>query len=207
MKTSNIRVIFSDIGGVLLTNGWGHGSRQKAAQLFGFDYDEMNALHEFIFNVYEMGKISLDTYLDTILFYQSRDFTREDLKAFMFSQSEELPELLQWMTEWKKGQGDELRIFSINNEGKELNDYRIRKFKLYRCFDGFISSCEVGMRKPDPEIFSLAMGIAHCTPDECLYIDDRLMIVEAARGAGIKSIQHKTPEETKAFLERCISTR
>jgi putative hydrolase of the HAD superfamily len=104
MKTSNIRVIFSDIGGVLLTNGWGHGSRQKAAQLFGFDYDEMNALHEFIFNVYEMGKISLDTYLDTILFYKSRDFTREDLKAFMFSQSEELPELLQWMTEWKKGQ-------------------------------------------------------------------------------------------------------
>jgi putative hydrolase of the HAD superfamily len=63
------------------------------------------------------------------------------------------------------------------------------------------------MRKPDPEIFSLAMGIAHCTPDECLYIDDRLMIVEAARGAGIKSIQHKTPEETKAFLERCISAR
>jgi putative hydrolase of the HAD superfamily len=204
MKTSNIRVIFSDIGGVLLTNGWGHKSRQKAAQVFGFDYEEMNALHEFIFNVYEMGKISLDTYLDTTLFYRSRDFTREDVKAFMFSQSEELPELLQWLTEWKRNHNEDLKIFSINNEGKELNDYRIRKFKLFRCFDGFISSCEVGMRKPDPEIFSLAMGIAHATPDECLYIDDRLMIVEAARGAGIKSIQHKTVEETKAFLEQSV---
>jgi putative hydrolase of the HAD superfamily len=207
MKTSNIRVIFSDIGGVLLTNGWGHQSRQKAAQVFDFDYEEMNALHEFIFNVYEMGKISLDTYLDTTLFYQPRDFTREDVKAFMFSQSEELPELLQWLTEWKKQHGADLKIFSINNEGKELNDYRIRKFKLFRCFDGFISSCEVGMRKPDPEIFSLAMGIAHCTPDECLYIDDRLMIVEAARGAGIKSIQHKTVEATRAFLEQYVPVR
>lgn len=203
MKTSNIRIIFSDIGGVLLTNGWGHQSRQKAAQVFGFDYEEMNALHEFIFNVYEMGKISLDTYLDTVLFYRSRDFTREDVKAFMFAQSEELPELLPWLIEWKKTQPD-LKFIAINNEGKELNDYRIRKFKLFRCFDAFISSCEVGMRKPDPEIFSLAMGIAHAYPDECLYIDDRLMIVEAARGAGIKAIQHKNFEGTKAFLEECV---
>lgn len=207
MRTSNIRVILSDIGGVLLTNGWDHRSRQKAANQFSFDYEEMNTLHEFIFNIYEIGKISLDTYLDTILFYRPRDFTREDVKAFMFAQSEALPEMLDWFAAWKQEQGDGLKIFSVNNEGKELNDYRIRKFKLYRCFDGFISSCEVGMRKPDPGIFHLAMGIAHAQPDECLYIDDRLLIVEAARSAGIKAIQHKTMADTKAFLESHLAPR
>jgi len=102
MQTAAPRIIFSDIGGVLLTNGWGHQSRQKAAGVFGFDYEEMNALHEFIFNIYEIGKITLDTYLDTILFYRPRDFTREDVKAFMFAQSQELPEMLYWFIDWKK---------------------------------------------------------------------------------------------------------
>ena len=60
------KILFSDIGGVLLTNGWGHKSRETAAEKFGIDYGEMDALHDFIFNVYEMGKISLDVYLDTI---------------------------------------------------------------------------------------------------------------------------------------------
>jgi putative hydrolase of the HAD superfamily len=203
MHKTNVKIIFSDIGGVLLTNGWGHQSRQKAAEVFGFDYEEMNVLHEFIFNIYEMGKISLDAYLDTTLFHRPREFTREDVKAFMFAQSEELPDLLQWFVEWKRTQ-PELKFIAINNEGKELNDYRIKKFKLHRCFDAFISSCEVGMRKPDPGIFSLAMGVAQASPEECLYIDDRLMIVEAAKGAGIRAIQHKTFEGTKAFLEQCV---
>jgi putative hydrolase of the HAD superfamily len=204
MHKTNVKIIFSDIGGVLLTNGWGHGSRQKAAQVFGFDYEEMNALHEFIFNIYEIGKISLDAYLDTTLFFRPRDFTREDVKAFMFAQSEELPGMLQWFIEWKRAQPD-IKFIAINNEGKELNDYRIKKFKLHRCFDAFISSCEVGMRKPDPGIFNLAMGVAQASPEECLYIDDRLMIVEAAKGAGIRAIQHKTFEGTKAFLEQCVA--
>jgi putative hydrolase of the HAD superfamily len=204
MHKTNVKIIFSDIGGVLLTNGWGHQSRQKAAEVFGFDYEEMNVLHEFIFNIYEIGKISLDAYLDTILFHRPRDFTREDVKAFMFAQSEELPGTLQWLIEWKRAQPD-IKFIAINNEGKELNDYRIKKFKLHRCFDAFISSCEVGMRKPDPGIFSLAMGVAQASPEECLYIDDRLMIVEAAKGAGIRAIQHKTFEGTKAFLEQCVA--
>jgi putative hydrolase of the HAD superfamily len=204
MHKTNVKIIFSDIGGVLLTNGWGHQSRQKAAEVFGFDYDEMNALHEFIFNIYEIGKISLDAYLDTTLFHRPREFTREDVKAFMFAQSEELPGTLQWLIEWKRSQPD-IKFIAINNEGKELNDYRIKKFKLHRCFDAFISSCEVGMRKPDPGIFSLAMGVAQASPEECLYIDDRLMIVEAAKGVGIRAIQHKTFEGTKAFLEQCVA--
>lgn len=201
MKQGIHKVIFFDIGGVLLSNGWGHESRQAAAEKFGFDYEEMNRLHEFIFNVYEIGRITLDEYLDTVLFYQQRSFSREEIKSFMFAQSTELPQTLSWLIQWKQQHRDRFRVMSINNEGRELNDYRIRKFGLHRFFDAFISSCEVGMRKPDPGIFRLAIGIAGAKPEECFYFDDRAFLVEAAAKTGIQSYQHKSFHTTKEILE------
>ncbi|MNK14810.1 D-glucose-1-phosphatase [compost metagenome] len=199
-----IKVVFFDVGGVLLNNGWGHQSRQEAARLFNLDYSEMEVLHSFIFNVYEIGKITLDDYLDTVVFNHPRDFTKEDFKTFMFEQSEELPGLLQWLKDWKRSCG--FRIISINNEGKELNDYRIKKFGLHDCFDAFISSCEVGMRKPDPGIFKLAMGIAQVSTEECVYFDDRIMLAEAAQKLGIRSIHHQDFSSTKTILEEIKSS-
>lgn len=195
------KILFSDIGGVLLSNGWGHESRQAAAKKFNIDYSEMDVLHDFIFNVYEMGKISLDFYLDTVVFNHPRNFSRKAFKDFMFKQSVQLPHLIPWLVEWK-AKRHELKIISINNEGKELNQYRIKKFNLHNIFDAFVSSCEVGMRKPDPGIFSLALGIAQADPGECLYFDDRIMLVEAAKKAGIHAHLHKDFKTTSKIIER-----
>ncbi len=194
------KIFFFDIGGVLLTNGWGHESRQEAAGLFGYDYEEMEGLHNFIFNVYEIGHITLDEYLYRTIFSQPRNFTREDFKTFMFAQSKELPETLQWLKKWKKSNPD-CHIISINNEGKELNEYRIKKFGLHDFFDAFISSCEVGMRKPDPDIFKLALGIAQAEPAECIYFDDRLMLVNAAQKLGIPAFHHQGFSTTIKVIE------
>jgi putative hydrolase of the HAD superfamily len=199
MKIPEVKVIFLDIGGVLLSNGWGHESRQKAAEAFGLDYAEMDALHHFIFNVYEIGRISLLDYLDTVVFNEPRNFTKEDLRAFIFAQSTELPDMLQWFKDWKQSCG--FRVISINNEGKELNDYRIQKFGLHQCFDAFVSSCDVGMRKPDPGIFKLAMGIAQASPHQCVYFDDRPLLVQAAQQSGIRSFHHEGFSSTKKILE------
>lgn len=199
MEAAALKILFFDIGGVLLTNGWGRDSRKEAADKFGLDYDEVNELHNFIFNVYEIGSISLDEYLDTVVFNHPREFTREDFKDFMYSRSKELPGTLEWLKEWKKDCG--FRLISINNEGKELNDYRVKKFKLHDCFDAFVSSCEVNMRKPDPGIFKLAMGIAQALPQQCVYFDDRIMFVHAAQKLGIRSFQHTGFESTKKILE------
>lgn len=203
MNNSQIKIIFFDIGGVLLTNGWGHDSRKKAAAEFGCDFTEMEALHSFIFNIYEIGKLSLDEYLDVVVFNKPRVFTREDFKAFMYSRSVELPSMLQWLKELKKNQSW-IKFVSINNEGKELNDYRVKKFQLRTCFDAFISSCEVGMRKPDPGIFHLAMGVVQAAPHECLYFDDRIYLVEAAHRLGIRAYQHKSFAATKEVIESFI---
>jgi len=200
MENSQPKILFFDIGGVLLTNGWGHDSRKLAAEKFGLDYDELNTLHNYIFNVFEIGNITLDEYLEIVIFNHPRDFTMEDFKEFVFSRSKELPGLLQWMKEWKRDCG--FRVISINNEGKELNNYRVKKFKLHECFDAFISSCDVKMRKPDPNIFLLALGIAQAKPDQCYYFDDRLFQVETARSLGMHAFHHTSFEETKAILER-----
>ena len=200
MKSDRIKILFFDVGGILLTNGWGHESRRLAAEKFGLDYEAVNALHNFIFNVYEIGSITLDEYLDTVIFNQERDFTREEFKIFMYAQSVELPGTLQWLKKWKRDCG--FRIISINNEGKELNDYRVKKFGLHDCFDAFISSCEVGMRKPDPGIFKLAMGIAQVSAKQCVYFDDRIMFVNTAKTLGIQAYQHTSMDNTRKILEK-----
>src|SRR5690554_1847432 len=199
MNTLSPRVIFLDVGGVLLNNGWGHDSRRAACEKFNLNHDEFEVLHDFVFNLYEVGKITLDEYIETTIFNHPRTFTKKEVKSFMFSQSVLLPNMLQWLIEWKKKH--RIPIFSLNNEGKELNDYRIEKFGLHRCFDGFVSSCEVGMRKPDPGIYKLATGIVHVDPHECVYFDDRLMLVNAAAKHGIHSFHHQSFENTKQIFD------
>ncbi len=205
MSASSLKILFLDVGGVLLNNGWGHESREKAARQFNLNYEEIEVLHNFIFNVYEMGKITLAEYVDTVVFNHPRDFSRDDFKEFMFAESVELPDMLQWLIAWKRSNCG-FRIMSINNEGIELNQYRIDKFGLHDCFDAFISSGDVGMRKPDPNIFRLAMGIAQARPEQCVYFDDRLMLAKAAGQLGIKAYHHQGFLTTKKILEDLTHT-
>jgi putative hydrolase of the HAD superfamily len=198
------KVLFLDVGGVLLSNAWGHESREKAADLFNLDFKETEHLHNFIFNVYEIGKITLSEYIDIVVFNKERNFTRESFLEFMFSQSIELPGMLQWLIEWKT-ENRNMRVISINNEGKDLNNYRIEKFQLHRCFDAFVSSGEVGMRKPDPGIFQLAMGIAKVLPQHCYYFDDRIILAQAAARLGINAYQHLDLQSTKAIIEKIFT--
>lgn len=197
---SNVKVVFLDIGGVLLSNGWGHEARERAAKLFGFDYQEMEILHNFIYNVFEIGSISLDEYLDTTIFYKDRDFTKFEFKKFMYAESKELPDLLAWLKIWKRK--IQLPVFALSNESLELNDYRIQTFNLHQVFDGFFSSCYLRMRKPDPRIYIKAMQIVQVKPSECLYFDDRPMLVAAAKKLDMISIQHQDFETTKRILEK-----
>lgn len=204
MKTT-IRVIFLDIGGVILSNGWDHLSRQKAAENFGFSYDEMEKRHQCFFNIFETGGFTLDEYLDRVVFYHSQNFTKQEFKAFMFSQSVELPLMLPWLRKWKKE--IEIPVFSANNEARELNEYRIRTFSLHGVFDGFFSSCHLGFRKPDPRFFRAALSTAQVLPSETLYLDDRPQLVDAAKKLNIQAFLHQNFEKTKIILEKFIKNK
>ena len=186
------------MGGVILTNGWGRKSRELAADKFSLDFIDMNERHRMAFDSYETGKMSLRDYLQLTVFHTTRDFTPEVFTEFMYQQSQPLQEMLDFVKQLKKL--NNLQVVSLNNEGKELNDYRIRTFHLDELFDAFVSSAFVHLRKPDKDIYQLALDVAYVKPEEALYLDDRLMFVNVARGLGIHSIQHVSVEQTKKEL-------
>lgn len=195
----DIKLLFLDIGGVLLSDGWNHKARMEAVEKFGLEPIQLEKDHAVAFPLFENGKLSLDQYLESVIFNKPRSFSKADFSEFMFAQSTQLPHFLPWLIEWK--QKTNIRIFAVNNEGKEFNDYRIDKFGLDRVFDAFISSCEVGFSKPDPCIFRLALGIAHVAPEHCLYFDDRAIHVAIAKQMGIKAFVHEGFEQSKTILE------
>jgi putative hydrolase of the HAD superfamily len=194
-----ITTIFTDIGNVLLTNGWGRESRQLAAKTFNLDLDEMHRRHVLTFDTYELGKLTLDEYLDRIVFYEKRSFTKKQFRQFMFDQSKKLPEMIELISDLKKKYN--LKIAVVSNEGRELNAYRIEKFGLAKFVDFFISSSFVHFRKPDTDIFRVALDIAQVDPAKTIYLEDQPMFVAVARSLGIMGIHHENVELTKKQLE------
>jgi putative hydrolase of the HAD superfamily len=197
--SSNITTLFLDIGGVLLTNGWDRNIRIRAAEKFGLDQDEMNERHHLTFDTYEEGKLSLDEYLNRVVFYKERSFSPEDFKAFMYAQSQPFPEMIGLMSALKTQYG--LQVAAVSNEGRELSVYRAKQFKLGTFIDFFISSCFVHYRKPDADIYRIALDVAQVSPEQVIYIDDRPMFVEVAQSLEIKGIIHTGVENTRKALE------
>jgi len=193
-KKRKVSALFVDIGGVLLTNGWGRESREKAAARFGLDLVELNGRHHAMFDTYEVGKTSLEEYLNRVIFYKKRPFTPAAFKRFMYGESKPLPGMIELICRLKKKY--RLKVAVVSNEGRELNEYRIEKFRLNRFVDFFISSCFVHLRKPDKEIYRLALDVAQTPPSEVVYIEDRAMFVQVAEDLGIPGIRHEDLETT-----------
>ena len=190
--------IFTDIGGVLLTNGWDRVARQKAIKRFGLDPAETEERHHLTFDTYESGKISLHEYLTRLVFYRKRKFSEDEFIKFMFSQSKPFPEMLALIRNIKEKYG--IKIAVVNNEGSELNKHRINTFDLCEFVDFFISSCIVHFRKPDADIFKVALDIAHVDPERVIYLEDRPMFVQVADTLGIRGIIHRDYKTTKKKL-------
>ena len=193
-----ITTLFLDIGGVLLSNGWAHESRYLAAAKFNIDIPEMEGRHKLTFNTYELGKLTLDEYLNRTVFYKERDFTKDAFREFMFSQSTAHPEMIEMIITLKKKYG--LKIAVVSNEGRELNAYRIQKFNLAGFVDFFISSSFVHFSKPDIDIFRVALDIAQVDAKEVIYIEDQPMFISIAESLGIKGIRHTNYESTSKAL-------
>jgi putative hydrolase of the HAD superfamily len=193
-----ITCLFVDIGGVLLTNGWDHHVRRRAAKSFKLDWAEMEDRHHLMFETHEQGKLTFDEYLGRLIFYQKRTFTRAQFRRFMFAQSKPYHEMIELITQLKVRY--RLKIAVVSNESREVNAHRIRKFKLDRFVDCFISSCFVHIRKPDADIFRLALDIAQAPARKVLYIENTPMFVQIAQGLGIRSILHTDYKSTCAKL-------
>jgi putative hydrolase of the HAD superfamily len=197
-KTTAITCVFLDIGGVLLTNGWDHRARKRAATNFKLELAEMEDRHHLTFDTYEEGKLTLKEYLGRVVFYRKRPFTRAQFRRFMFTQSKPYPQMIDLIRRLKTKYG--LKIVAVSNEARELNSHRIRKFKLDGFVDSFISSCFVHLRKPDADIFRLALDVAQTPARQVVYIENTPMFVQIAEGLRIRSILHTDYKSTCAKL-------
>jgi putative hydrolase of the HAD superfamily len=195
---SEIHAIFWDVGGVLLSNAWDHTERAAALEHFHLDEKEFHSRHEMVVSSFERGKISLDEYLDRTVFYRERPFTRDEFRDYMYSLSQPMPEVLAFA----RALANSGRYFmgTINNESRELNVHRIDKFRLREVFRLFVSSCFVGLRKPESGIYRLAIEITQINPDQCCFIDDRALNLECAAKLGMRTIQMQTLEQLRGEL-------
>ena len=197
-KLIPVTTLFLDIGGVMLSNGWGHDSRRLAAEKFNLNLSELEERHHLTFVTYEEGKLTMKEYLNRVVFYQKRTFTPDQFKEFMFNQSTPFKEMIEFILKLKEQ--NRLKIAVVNNEARELNEHRIKKFKLNQFVDFYISSCFVHFRKPDADIFRIALDIAQVPVEHVVYIENTGMFVDVARDLGIRSIMHKNYLSTSAEL-------
>jgi putative hydrolase of the HAD superfamily len=197
-RSAPVTALFLDIGGVLLTDGWDHLARKRAAARFKLELAGMEDRHHLTFDTYEEGKLTLEEYLGRVVFHQKRPFTRTQFRRFMFTQSKPYPKMIELIRILKARYG--LKIAVVSNEARELNEYRIRKFKLDGFVDSFISSSFVHVRKPDADIFRLALDIAQVPASQVVYIENTPMFVQVAEGLGIRSILHTDYRSTRAKL-------
>jgi len=195
---ARITTLFWDIGGVVLTNGWDRNSRKEAGEAFHLDWDDFQDRHELSFPAFDAGQLSLNDYLDRTLFYRPRKFTREEFTAFMFAQSKEFPAVRVILDQCVAT--NRYFVGAINNEPLELNQYRIEAFHLRRSFQVFFSSCYIHSRKPEEGIFRVALAVTQRKPEECVFIDDRPLNLEAPRRLGMSVIHHQSPDQLRSEL-------
>jgi putative hydrolase of the HAD superfamily len=197
-KCVPITTLFLDIGGVLLTNGWDHQARRRAAKHFKLNWAEMRERHGLNFETQEEDKITFREYLDRVVFWQKRPFTRAAFRQFIFAQSKPFTEMIELVRNLKAKY--KLKVFVVSNEAREVNAYRIRQFKLDGFVDAFISSCFVRLRKPDADIFRLALDIAQVPARQIVYIENTPLFVQVVESLGIRSILHTDHQSTAAKL-------
>jgi putative hydrolase of the HAD superfamily len=181
----SLPTLFFDLGGVLLTNGWDTSSRKRAAETFGLDYPEFQTRHEMLKTSFETGRLSLDAYIRKTVFYRERSFKPDDFREFMFAQSQVLGETLEWVRALARSGC--CRLFTLNNESRELHEYRVKKFQLDTIFQGFLTSCYLDAAKPDEDIYRDALGITACDKADAIFIDDRALNVEPAHALGFNA--------------------
>ncbi len=198
---ATITTILWDVGGVLLTNGWDHKERAAVLSHFGVDRDAFEQRHPNANDAWEKGLLTVEEYLDKTVFYEPRNFTAADFLEAMRAESKVLEDSALGIL-GPLAASESVTLGMLNNEARELNDFRIEKFGLRAYFDVFLSSCYVGLRKPDAHMYELALDVLQKDAREVAFVDDRAINVEAANALGIHGIQYCGAESLKTELER-----
>ncbi|HEY2825545.1 MAG TPA: HAD-IA family hydrolase [Gemmatimonadales bacterium] len=181
---------FFDVGGVLGTNGWDKAERAEAVKKFALEQAEFDRRHHGVVLDFEQGRVPLDGYLDAVVFYRPRGFTKADFTAFMREQSVPWPASIAVARAAAKAG---YRVMTLNNESAELNAYRVKHFGLTDFCSAFFCSSTLGTSKPESGIYQLALGVAQVKATRAVFIDDRPENLAPAKALGMETIRFTDP--------------
>ena len=179
--------LFFDVGGVLLTSGWGTEPRERAVARFALDAADFDRRHREVVGTWEEGRLGLEEYLDCTVFDVPRPFSRAEFTAFMLEQSRPMPDTIALAR--ALGASGRYRLMTLNNESAELNAHRLKNFGLASIFTAFFSSCWLGVAKPSRRIYDLALAMAQAEPAHSVFIDDREQNLAPARALGMHVVR------------------
>jgi putative hydrolase of the HAD superfamily len=195
MPHPRYRMLYTDIGGVLGTNGWDSRLRRSLCTDFGLDFEEIEARHHLMFDSFERGFLTFEEYLTRVIFFVPRAFSLEQVQDFTFAASIPWPKNIEFFRRLRTA--NSLGFALISNEGQGITHHRVNKFGLKRLCDFMVISHFTGLRKPDREIWQLALSLAHAEASESIYVDDRELFVDAAKDLGFTAVHHTTLESTR----------
>jgi putative hydrolase of the HAD superfamily len=199
-ELGNFEVILFDVGGVMLTNGWDHNERAAVLQHFSLDRAEFEARHAGPYDAWERDTISVYDYLNAAVFYQPRSFSPDEFIEVMKAQSVPIPSNAMGILK-EIAASSQYLVGLLNNESRLLHEYRMEKFGLKPSLDVQLSSCYLGMRKPDADIYRRAIDILGRPPSHVVFIDDRAGNADAACKAGMHAIQFLGEEQLRSDLK------
>jgi len=194
-----IQTIFFDLGNVILSFNRDLVIRE-IAQMPGLSLQLVQKIAvSQIETDFEKGLLSINEYLDTLQrdFGISEQITVESLTDVWQKPFELIPEVCRLIPVLKT----QVRLILLSN----TNDLHIRavrkKTPILDEFDDLVLSYQVKSRKPEEAIYHKALSIAGSCPEECLFIDDLIENVVAARQIGIRSHQYKSIQDLHLFFK------
>ncbi len=193
----SIKAIIFDLGGVIFSSdGGSYEGREKIAKKIDLDLDKF---HELWFKNKEYlvsGKMSEEEFLEEIIKLSQNRISITYLKKLFREGNEINQDMLNLIQKLNK----KYILGILNNEVKEWNEYRIKKFKLKDYFKIIISSCDVGAAKPDSKIYEILLKKLNMNSDEVIFIDNRIENLYPAEKIGIKTHLFKNKEDLVRWL-------
>ena len=196
---SRFDVILFEVGGVLLTNGWDHIERAAVLEQFKLDAAAFEARHAGPYDLWERDDTAAEDYLGETVFYEPRNFTPQEFMAAMKLQSVPLADNGIGVLTEIHASGNWL-VGVLNNESRLLHEYRMERYGLGSLLDLQLSSCYLGLRKPEAAIYRRALDILGVPGERVIFIDDRKINTDAAATFGIHAIQFLGEEQLRRDL-------
>jgi len=181
-----IKSIIFDVGRVLVTDVPLKMIAKDLSVRFSIPEDE---LHSYLYpnqhwTLLTLGKISEDEYWEHFLKASKVKVDKKELKERVRSELRPIGENVKIVPLLKS----QYQLAILSNHSREWSQFMTKEFDFFNYFDQIIFSCDVGLRKPDPRIYKLALTKLGSEPEECLFIDDKKRNTDGAEKVGMKTI-------------------